>query len=381
MLLNLLKWLKENTNISFEILLRGPGPLQEEFADIAPTFLHSDNKSSGNFIGRACQRIGLKNNSINRHHQTLLNHFRGTGISLIYSNTITNGDILETLSPLNCPAISHIHELEYWIEMTGEKNLQQVLAHSKRFIAASGAVKTNLVNKYSISTDSIEVVHSFIPTNGVSANQEGIREKLGIPDNAFIVIGSGHETWRKGKDLFVQLAALMVKNYPDIQPHFLWVGGWQKTEDRRNINHDVRLLGMTGRAHFTGEVDNPLDYFAAGDVFAMVSREDPFPLVCLEAAALGKPVLCFADSGGMPEFVEEDAGYIVPYLNLNEMSEKIVGLARDKATRTRLGERAAGKVHDLYDVSIGAMRIKEIIDRELDSQTGFPPATNNGEQR
>jgi glycosyltransferase involved in cell wall biosynthesis len=83
----------------------------------------------------------------------------------------------------------------------------------------------------------------------------------------------------------------------------------------------------------------------------------------------------------MPEFVEEDAGYIVPYLNLNEMSEKIVGLARDKATRTRLGERAAGKVHDLYDVSIGAMRIKEIIDRELDSQTGFPPATNNGEQR
>jgi glycosyltransferase involved in cell wall biosynthesis len=378
MLLNLLKWLKENTNISFEILLRGPGPLQEEFADIAPTFLHSDNKSSGNFIGRACQRIGLKNNSINRHHQTLLNHFRGTGISLIYSNTITNGDILETLSPLNCPAISHIHELEYWIEMTGEKNLQQVLEHSNRFIAASCAVKANLVKKHAVPAEKIEVVHSFIPTNGISADPSGIRQKCGVPEEAFVVLGSGHETWRKGKDLFIQLADLTVKNYPDIQAYFLWVGGWQKEEDRRNILHDVQHLGLTGRVHFTGEVNNPLDYFAAGDIFAMVSREDPFPLVCLEAALLEKPVLCFADAGGMPEFVEDDAGFIVPYLDLETMAQKIASLAYDPENRIRLGKKAAEKVLSLYNVSTGSMRIEKILSNGLKSLAGVESAVPHG---
>ena len=33
---------------------------------------------------------------------------------LIYSNTVTNGELLERLEPLDCPVISHIHELEYW---------------------------------------------------------------------------------------------------------------------------------------------------------------------------------------------------------------------------------------------------------------------------
>ena len=271
-------------------------------------------------------RFGLSMS--NEKSQTqLLDQLRRNGISMIYANTVVNGQALEALAPLGCPTITHIHELDYWIEQSGKKNLEQVKKYSHSFIAASNAVKINLVNKYAIPAEKIEVVHSFIPTNGISANQQGIRTKLGIPDDAFVILGSGHETWRKGKDLFVQLADLTVKNYPDIQAHFLWVGAWQKEEDRRNILHDVQHLGLTGRVHFTGEVNNPLDYFAAGDVFAMVSREDPFPLVCLEAALLEKPVLCFADAGGMPEFVEEDAGFVIPYLDIAKMSEKIADLS------------------------------------------------------
>lgn len=369
MLLNLLKWLKENTNLSFEILLRGPGTLQGEFAAIAPTVLYLKDKSSEDFIARICRKLVLNNNSEVRHHQKLLNHFQNSDINLIYSNTITNGDILETLAPLGCSVITHIHELNYWIEQTGKKNLEQVLKFSSRYIAASDAVKTNLVDRYAFKAEKIEVVHSFIQAQGVKANPEGIRSKLGIPEEAFIVLGSGHETWRKGKDLFVLLAAQMQKNHPEIQSYFLWVGGWQKEEDGRNILHDVQHLGLTDRVHFTGEVSNPLNYFAAGDAFAMVSREDPFPLVSLEAASLEKPVLCFADSGGMPGFVEEDAGFIVPYLDLDAMAEKIVILATDKVVRARLGKRAAEKVQNHYDVATGSKRIEAIIENTFQSRS------------
>ena len=91
--------------------------------------------------------------------------------------------------------------------------------------------------------------------------------------------------------------------------------------------------------------------------------------VALEAAALGKPVLCFADSGGMPEFVEDDAGFVVPYLDLAAMAERIAALAVDTTLRARLGKRAAEKVCGMYDIAAGSKRIERIISKIICSQS------------
>ena len=127
-----------------------------------------------------------------------------------------------------------------------------------------------------------------------------------------MIVGSGYETWRKGKDLFVQLASHVHQKLETDTVHFLWVGGRIDNEEYYEIAHDIKMAGLEHYVHFCGEVSNPLDYFAASDLFALVSREDPYPLVCLEAAILGKPILCFDNAGGMPEFVENDAGFVVP---------------------------------------------------------------------
>ena len=95
----------------------------------------------------------------------------------------------------------------------------------------------------------------------------------------------------------------------------------------------------------------------------LVSREDPFPLVCLEAASLGKPVLCFADAGGMPEFVEDDAGYVLPYLDTKQMSAQIIELATDVERVKQLGACAQFKVRDKYNIDIGAGRIIEMLQK------------------
>ena len=107
----------------------------------------------------------------------------------------------------------------------------------------------------------------------------------------------------------------------------------------------------------------PQDYFCAADVFAMVSREDPFPLVCLEAAALGKPILCFRDAGGMPEFVEDDAGFCVPFLDVEAMAEAIKRFQTDGGLLADRGLAARAKVIARHDLNISAARIAEIIKR------------------
>lgn len=81
-------------------------------------------------------------------------------------------------------------------------------------------------------------------------------------------------------------------------------------------------------------------YFEALEVLLLTSREDPFPLVCMEAALMERPIICFAQAGGMPEFVREDAGFVVPYADVQAMAEKTVYLIQHDATRQAMGSQA-----------------------------------------
>ncbi len=65
------------------------------------------------------------------------------------------------------------------------------------------------------------------------------------------------------------------------------------------------------------------------------------PLVCLEAAEAALPIVCFDHrDGGMPSFVENDAGIVVPYLDTAAMAGAVGRLLDDEATRKTLAEAA-----------------------------------------
>jgi hypothetical protein len=95
----------------------------------------------------------------------------------------------------------------------------------------------------------------------------------------------------------------------------------------------------------------------------LLSTEDPYPLVVLEAAALGKPIVCFAGSGGAPEFVENDCGFVVPYLDLEAVAERIAELIEAPELRKRMGTAARMKVQSRHDVNIAAPQILNFIER------------------
>jgi glycosyltransferase involved in cell wall biosynthesis len=56
----------------------------------------------------------------------------------------------------------------------------------------------------------------------------------------------------------------------------------------------------------------------------MTSREDPFPLVCIECGMLGKPIICFDSATGTEEIIKENGGgFVVKYLDVEEVIEKL----------------------------------------------------------
>jgi glycosyltransferase involved in cell wall biosynthesis len=85
-------------------------------------------------------------------------------------------------------------------------------------------------------------------------------------------------------------------------------------------------------------------------------------LVCLEAPALGKPIVSFADAGGAPEFVGGDCGVVVPYLDVTEMAHCIVSLAGDAMLCERLGSSARAKVPAANTANVLAPRLLQLIE-------------------
>lgn len=129
----------------------------------------------------------------------------------------------------------------------------------------------------------------------------------------------------------------------------------------QELCYDVKNLGLQEYVRFLGVQPNPLDYFAACDVFTLVSREDPFPLVCLEAASVGKPIVCFDGAGGEKEFVEDDCGFVVPYLDIEAMATKVISLLNSPELCQSFSQRAKQKVRQRHQLHTAALNNLKII--------------------
>src|SRR5262249_23016626 len=156
---------------------------------------------------------------------SLLNAYKNSDVRLVYSNTITNGDLLEQLSLLKCKFITHVHELENYIHICGEDNLNKVKKHTNFYIAPSHAVKDNLVLNHGIADSKITVVYEFLGEGilghlNVSRSKAQVLDELSIPQGSFVVGACGTADWRKSPDLFVQLAGCAKRKYPSAPLYF-----------------------------------------------------------------------------------------------------------------------------------------------------------------
>jgi glycosyltransferase involved in cell wall biosynthesis len=285
---------------------------------------------------------------------------------VVYSNTLTNGRLLADLAPLGVPAVSHAHELEYWIARLGPENLRLTLQHSHHFIAAAEAVARNLRTRHGVDPSQLTVIHEHIarlpePRNPGVREQE--RQRLGLPPDAFVIGSCGAEYWRKGRDLVPGLIRAVQRRLPERSVRFLWIGRPGTAEEELGLEHDLRCTGTVHSYVATGELADPFPSYNALDAFVLLSRDDPFPLACLEAAAVGAPILCFDDAGGMPEFTFRGAGLSVPYLDVEAMAEELAQLARHPDRSASLVARGREEVATRHLPQHTGPRILEVLAR------------------
>jgi glycosyltransferase involved in cell wall biosynthesis len=361
LLLRFLKLLKNHPDFKFSILLKEGGVIEKEFEEIAKTYYWKDKnvKSQKTIFEKIANRIFTKNN----HENNLLNELKEQNFNLIVSNTVTNGDLLEKLNALNVPISTYIHELEMGIQQyTSTQLYQNTLNFTKSYIACAESVKENLIKNHNIDATKIMVLPSLLPESALSFESSKskilkLKNKYNIPENAFLVGGMGTVDLRKGVDVFLQVANLL-KDKNDV--YFLWVGGQDTEIEYKIFQIDKDRLALKN-VIFQTSINNPLDFMDAFDVFFVSSREDPYPLVVLEAAILSKPIICFDKAGGAKDFVEEDCGFVVDYMDVNSVVNKIIELKENSILRKELGDSAKKKALERHNQEIAFQTFVEIL--------------------
>jgi glycosyltransferase involved in cell wall biosynthesis len=379
-LLHFLQWLKTTHKWQIDILVDGGGPLLNAFKAVGRTRVWRNPSVLLKPLPKRW-RQALQPYVDRLYVRTLLG---GRRFDLIYANTAATWRQVAALNPASTPVVWHIHELSYSLalSMPGVR-ASDALRTATQVIAVSGSVRDTLVREYQVCPDRIDVIHPFVRVPPLDAadrfrRRAQVLDMLGWPSDAFVIGACGGPGWRKGSDLFLQVARNMCKR-SDIGPfRFLWVGGEMNDRVAREFDHDVRSASLTDCCARVPTTSDVLDYFAAMDVFALTSREDPFPLVMLEAGACRVPTVCFEGSGGGPEFVESDAGLAAPYLDVAAFGEQLLKLYKDRDLTTRLGTAAAAKVHGCFTVDTQGPKLASALRASLDRAASLADALPAG---
>ena len=199
------------------------------------------------------------------------------------------------------PIVSHIHTN---LVNPSTPQIESIINSTNKFIVVSDFLKQE-IRRIGVNTD-IETVYNGL--NSKLFRKDGgftiSRDTFGFSDGDFIAIYTGRIVPKKGvKELI--LAIQLLSDYPDIK---LLVVGGDNFGDSVKSNvfldelHEMSER-MNGRVVFTGFVPyNELSgYLDIADVAVVPSRiDEAFGMTCIEAAAMGLPVIATKD-GGIPE--------------------------------------------------------------------------------
>jgi glycosyltransferase involved in cell wall biosynthesis len=252
---------------------------------------------------------------------------------VVYANTTLSACYVRPALAWRKRVVLHVHELEPLASDTLARYRLDDAWPSVELVACSTAVADNLVRITGRSD--ARVVHS-VPDAAAIIGQS----QAEWPDRppGLVVGACGTPDHRKGADLFAAIAtavrAAEVESVGSVE--FVWLGGEAPPDQ------------PVGEVRFLAARSNPYPLLRSFDVLAVTSREDPFPLVVLEAMVLGTPVVAF-DVGGLREQLGE-AGVLVPAGDVEGFAAAVTTLLTDDEARRSVGAALAARAAERFPI-------------------------------
>jgi glycosyltransferase involved in cell wall biosynthesis len=301
---------------------------------------------------------------------------------VIYLSTLVLGRYLGSVRQDAHPRIvSHVHELlPSLLQLSGDAMVQRQLDLSHKVISCADCVQNGLTKNFHLSQDRCIILPEFIITRPDSkshdsqendcANNQDPQEKLGwqklniAQDRGLPVFGiGGNPISRKGFDLIPLFLKACRQRFGDEGFLFVWIGCGEGSSPHASLSWDLELMGLSDQIVLFPSVAMASfrKLLSRLQVLTLLSREDPFPLVALEAGLLEIPTVCFKGSGAIAEMAEEGACIAVDYLNLEAFAAAVQRLWAQPEEARRIGRRCRLKVLEELSLEQVAPRVAQVL--------------------
>jgi D-inositol-3-phosphate glycosyltransferase len=246
-----------------------------------------------------------------------------------------------------------------------------LVRHSDSVIAECPQDENDLIHLYDADPARIDLVpcgfdrNEFHPLERASA-----RERLGWPQDKFIVLQLGRMVPRKGVDNVVRALGLCVHEHQEDAD--LYVAGGNSDEANEIATPEIgRLRGIArecaveDRVHFVGRHGRSTlkHFYNAADVFVTTPWYEPFGITPLEAMACGRPVIG-ADVGGIRYSVaHEETGLLVPPKDPAALARALVRIKRNPMLAQSMGEAGYARARTLFTWSGVAHSLAQVYAR------------------
>ena len=279
---------------------------------------------------------------IQNFHLPYLRHFQGLG----WRVHAACGD-----APASAPYTERVLEVPFTKSMGSPRNFRAA-ALLRELIREEGyepgrAPVPDLVltmNRWDLQTAQryrlgANVVH--IPGIGVdfagfsraaSGSRERLREALGIPQGAFVLLYAAEFSKRKSQEVLIRA----MRRLPE-QAVLVLTGDGALCEQCRQM---ARQFGLDRRVLFPGYVRNMPEWCGMADAAVSGSRSEGLPFHIMEAMYAGLPIVASDVKGTSDLLSDHEAGLLYPYGDDAACAAQIQRLMDSDRLRRQLGARA-----------------------------------------
>ena len=261
----------------------------------------------------------------------------GWGVPLVHS--------MHTMAKVKNAALADGDCPEPTARVIGE---QQVVAAADKLVASTEDEARQLIDLYDADPDQVVTIapgvdlDRFRPGSG-----RAVRRRLGIADDAVVLLFVGRIQPLKAPDVLLRAAAEMVARDPSLRQRLtvLIVGGASGSGTGRPdwLTKLAADLGIADRVQLLPPVtpDELAEVYRAATVTVVPSYNESFGLVALESQACGTPVVAAAVGGLRTAVASGRSGVLVEGHDPMAYARVLSDLAQDEPWRARLSAGAA----------------------------------------
>lgn len=278
---------------------------------------------------------------------------------VIHVHTFSIGFFVGLMLRKQAVIVQHEHgcisSSDGWRRKLNNIILRRVVHQADAYIAVSEATKRTLIKTLHIRSDAIRMIPNGVDLSLFEPGRDrrGKKRELGIPDSSLIVGSVGRLVKEKGMDNFLQVAAIIHRQLPDVR--FVIAGDGPCRPELTSLIDELKLANFVTLLGMRSDVPELLRTF---DLFAMTSNRESFGIALVEAMASGVPVLAFGVDG-IPEIINEQCGVLVSPGDVEGLASAAISLLRDSARRSMIAGACRRRAEE-YGMQASAAQVNRL---------------------